>query len=147
MMNMEKPLNIFTTSKNRKILPIEKISRLIPLFYSKERISKKKETNLIVCSDYMIKKLNRRFRKVNRSTDVLSFSFNDKDFLGEIYISLKRTEVQARRYGCSFSDEFLRLFIHGLLHLAGYDHKNRPERMIMEKKTNYYLELIGIKRG
>jgi probable rRNA maturation factor len=78
--------------------------------------------------------LNRTYRGVDRTTDVLSFPQTEpgtrnpepgtqNSMLGDIVINLRKTENQAREYGHSFYDEFNRLLIHGLLHLIGYDHE------------------------
>jgi probable rRNA maturation factor len=83
--------------------------------------------------------LNRQYRKKDKATDVLSFPFGDDDLLGEIYISLQRAKIQARRYGVSYNDELKRLLIHGLLHLMGYDHIKRTDRALMEAREECYL--------
>jgi len=92
----------------------------------------------VLCSDYKIKKLNERYRSKNKPTDVLSFNFNDPDLLGEIYISLQRAEIQARRYGISYEKEVIKLLVHGLFHLIGYDHMTPSEQEKMELKEQYY---------
>ena len=94
--------------------------------------------NVILCSDYKIKKLNTDFRDKARPTDVLSFNYNDKDLLGEIYISLQRAAVQSKRYGSTFVEEIERLFIHGMFHLLGYDHETPTQRRRMEAKENAF---------
>ena len=94
--------------------------------------------NVIFLSDYKIRKLNREHRNRDRATDVLSFPFNDDDFLGEIYISLQRASAQARRYRCSYTDEVNRLFVHGIFHLLGYDHTTGKERKAMEVQEKRY---------
>ena len=126
------------------ILPIRALRCSMEIIYQKENICTKKMTNLIVCSDYYIRKLNRSYRNIDKVTDVLSFPFNEEDFLGEIYISSNRTEIQARRYGVSFKNEFIRLTIHGLLHLIGYNHVKKQERNIMEEREEFYLSLLMI---
>jgi len=103
-----------------------------------ENIGKNEAITLILCSDYAIRKLNRQYRKIDRATDVLSFPFGDPDLLGEIYISLQRAKIQAKRYGLTYNEELKRLFIHGLLHLAGYDHHKKADRAAMEAKEEEY---------
>lgn len=77
-----------------------------------------------------IKKLNKKFRKKDKATDVLSFGLNEKNYLGEIVIC-----SEAVRKG-----EMLKVFIHGILHLCGYEHeRSEKEAEIMEKKQNFYL--------
>ncbi len=99
--------------------------------------------NCILCSDYRIRKLNRDYRGFDQVTDVLSFPFNDPDFLGEIYISLQRAAVQARRYGHTRDYELLRLFVHGYLHLLGYDHQAESGRRRMEHRERLYCGAIA----
>jgi probable rRNA maturation factor len=91
-----------------------------------------------LCSDFKIRKLNAEYRGKDRITDVLSFPFKEKDLLGEIYISLQRADVQARRFAISYEGEIERLFLHGLFHLHGYDHTNAKNRRTMEAKENLY---------
>ena len=106
--------------------------------YRREGVSIGQSTAVILCSDYMIRKLNRQYRKKDKATDVLSFCFGDDDLLGEIYISLQRAKAQARRYGVSYEDELKRLLVHGLLHLMGYDHIKRADRAVMEDRERAY---------
>lgn len=85
------------------------------------------EVEINVVSDEAIKKLNSLYRHKNKVTDVLSFAWQEdkifkSDILGQIFISGKQIQRQAKEYGVSFSEEFNRMLIHGLLHLVGYDH-------------------------
>lgn len=79
-------------------------------------------------SDAKIRDLNRRFRGINKATDVLSFPAVadgkqlDKN-LGDIAVSVERAEAQAIESGLAFEDEIAQLILHGLLHLCGYDHE------------------------
>ncbi|MDR2693263.1 MAG: rRNA maturation RNase YbeY [Chitinispirillales bacterium] len=107
--------------------------------YRREGVSAGRSTTVILCSDYFIRKLNRQYRKKDKATDVLSFHIGDDDLLGEVYISLQRAAVQARRYGVSYEDELKRLLVHGLLHLMGYDHIKPADRSAMEERERIYL--------
>jgi probable rRNA maturation factor len=95
---------------------------------------------VIFCSDYFIKKLNGKFRNKPHPTDVLSFNYDEDDFIGEIYLSLQRAKIQAKHYSVSYEEEILRLFVHGMIHLAGYDHENESERIRMEAIEKKYLK-------
>ena len=121
-------------------LPSGKIREIALRIYAGEGIPIQRRTSLVCCSDFIIRRLNREYRNIDKATDVLSFPFDDPDFLGEIYISIRRTEVQSRRFGYSFNDEFLRLFVHGMLHLAGYDHHILSDQNEMNRKENRYLQ-------
>src|SRR5262245_57270266 len=77
-------------------------------------------------SDARIRELNRKFRGLDKATDVLSFPSAESlatDYLGDIAISLARAEVQARENELKFDQEIAQLILHGLLHLCGYDHE------------------------
>ncbi len=86
-----------------------------------------------------VKKLNKRWRGKNVPTDVLSFNFNEEGFLGEIIISLDKAKSQASEFGVSLLTETKRLVVHGLLHLLGYRHHKRTDRLIMECTEERYL--------
>ncbi|MCO6431461.1 MAG: rRNA maturation RNase YbeY [Deltaproteobacteria bacterium] len=89
------------------------------------------QVSILVTDDAEIKQLNSFYRKKNKATDVLSFSQLEGKkkgmspiALGDIVISMERAAVQAKRYRVTKSKEFLRLLIHGILHLFGFDHVN-----------------------
>lgn len=93
---------------------------------------------VIFVDDSYMTELNRKFRKRNRTTDVLAFSLKDefqREILGEIYISVDRALEQAQEYREPFEKEIFRLLVHGLLHLAGYTHRQ------MRDKQEEYLKL------
>jgi len=115
--------------------------------YRREGVSPAQATSVVLCSDYLIRKLNRKYRKIDKATDVLSFHIGDADLLGEVYISLQRAKVQARRYGVSYEDELKRLLIHGLLHLVGYDHIKPADRAVMEARERLYIKTAPARPG
>ena len=86
----------------------------------------KKDIELLVVRNDEIRILNKEHRKIDKATDVLSFPL-DYDFvnmpLGSIVISTDFVEEKSKEYGHSFNEEFSLLFIHGILHLLGYDHE------------------------
>jgi len=119
--------------------PSLKLSRLLGKIYRDERIDPTQKTNIILCSNYKIRKLNAQFRDTDRATDVLSFVFNDPDFLGEIYISLQKVSAQGRKYGLGYDRELKRLVTHGMFHLLGYVHDTASQREKMEQKEKRYF--------
>lgn len=106
--------------------------------FAGEHCSFFQKVSVVFCTDYDIRRLNAHYRKIDRVTDVLSFTIDDPDLLGEIFISLPRAQVQARRYRITCEEELLRLFVHGLFHLLGYDHETRRGRLRMELKESRY---------
>ncbi len=118
--------------------PHNSLKSTVEKLYNKWKATRHKGVNVIFCSDYRIRKLNRTYRNKDRTTDVLSFPFTDEDFLGEIYISLQRAAVQARRFHLSYAEEVNRLFVHGFFHLLGFDHTTEKERNLMESHEKRY---------
>lgn len=114
------------------------------------------ELSLTLTDDKHIYALNKKYRGVDRATDVLSFAFRESDepevvdagfeILGDVIISLERAKVQAVEYGHSFLREIIFLEVHGLLHLLGYDHMDDDERREMEEEQRFIMGKLGILR-
>ena len=100
-------------------------------------------TDVTIVNNKTIHKINREFRNVDRPTDVISFAFLDdqkeKELkggpinLGQIIISFEKAEEQAKEYGHSLKREMIFLFVHGMLHLLGYDHMKEEDEKVMFK--------------
>lgn len=102
-----------------------------------------KDIELIITYNDEIQELNNEHRNINKATDVLSFplEFDMPNMpLGSIVISVDYVEDKAKEYGHSFNEEFSLLFIHGLLHLLGYDHEvdNGEHREKEEELINQF---------
>lgn len=99
--------------------------------------------NLIICSDEEIQELNEEYRKKIGPTDVLSFPYWDEigeeTIIGDIYISIDMAKIQANEKSHSLEEELKILFVHGLLHLFGFDHNTDDEEAEME---NYAKKLL-----
>ena len=104
-----------------------------------------------------IHKINKKYRHIDRPTDVISFAFLDNEnnydkilfspgpvVLGDIYISLEKAKEQAEEYGHSLHRELSFLFIHGLLHLLGYDHMNEKDEKVMFHLQEEILSIKGV---
>ena len=107
----------------------------------------KAELEFIFVDDKAIKVFNRKYKRENRSTDVLSFridrrEFGQKIFLGQIIISLDTASKNSQIFGTSFTDEIVLYIIHGILHLFGYDDGNAKDRLRMSDKQNLILERL-----
>ena len=85
----------------------------------------KKDIELIITDNKTIQEYNQEYRGINKATDVLSFPLEDIEFmpLGSIVISLDKAKEVASKLNHSINNEISLLFIHGLLHLMGYDHE------------------------
>ena len=114
------------------------------------------ELSITLTDDEHIHALNKKYRSVDRATDVLSFAFRESDepeiigadfeILGEIIISLERAKIQAEEFGHSFKREIIFLEVHGLLHLLGYDHMEEAERLEMEEEQRFIMQKLEIRR-
>ena len=114
------------------------------------------ELSITLTDDKNIHALNKKFRGVDRPTDVLSFAFRESDepevfgadfeILGDVIISLERAKFQAEEFGHSFLREIIFLEVHGLLHLLGYDHIQEEERQEMETEQRFIMNKLGIGR-
>jgi probable rRNA maturation factor len=95
-----------------------------------------KQIELIITSDEDIKNINKEHRGIDKSTDVLSFPYEEMPMapLGSIVISDSHVIQKAKELGHSEDDELALLFIHGLLHLLGYDHEVDNGEMRTEEK-------------
>lgn len=108
-----------------------------------------KDVTIVFVSDDAIRKLNHQFRGKNQATDVLSFTsahepfeMAEQEHLGEVVISVQRAAAQAKDNGLSVDNELKQLILHGLLHLAGYDHEtDRGEMNRLELKLRQKLEI------
>ena len=107
---------------------------------------------MLLSNTKAIKKLNSKFRKKNKSTDILSFPFyskknlkkkikNEKEiYLGDIIINLNK--IRSKKNMKNFKLEFDKLWIHGLVHLFGYDHKKEKDYRKMNQVEKNYLKYI-----
>lgn len=100
--------------------------------------------NYIFCTDEYLKKINIQFLNHKTYTDIITFNYNPSksEIEGEIYISIDRVRENAETYKTDFHTELNRVMIHGVLHLLGYNDKNRSEKKVMREKEDTYLSLL-----
>ena len=117
--------------------------------------------SITLTTDENIRKINNKYRNIDKSTDVLSFPMFEKneideliqnqnnvveDVLGDIIISVDRVKEQAVEYGHSFERELAYMVVHGFYHLMGYDHMNDDEKSVMRAKEENILSKLKITR-
>ena len=96
--------------------------------------------SILYTDDEYLLEINKKFLNHNYYTDIITFNFNkDKDINGELIISLERVKENAKKYNENFNVELLRVLIHGVLHLCGYNDKGNLEKTVMRFKENIYL--------
>ena len=131
-------VNLFLTKSIKKIL-----SSVFP------SLTMAFEISILLTSTKIMKNLNKKFRKINKDTDILSFPAEEKNFfkkdlklkkkvyLGDIALSYQYIEVIIKKQNISFDDYFKKMLIHGVLHLIGYEHnslKKYKKMNLLEQK-------------
>ena len=131
------------------------IKNKIKIFNKKFKKYKKNDIfcTLLLSENKEIRKLNKKFRNKNKTTDILSFPFyskkelnkklkKDKEiYLGDIIINLNK--IKSKKNKIKFKKEFNKLWIHGLVHLFGYDHKKNKDFIKMSKEEKKFLSYIN----
>lgn len=114
------------------------------------------EVSVTLVNDEMIREMNAKFRKIDASTDVLSFPLGEDGvydenpetgakMLGDIVISVEHAFSQADLYGHGIEREVAFLTVHSMLHLLGYDHEQGGlEKTIMREKEEKVLDALGL---
>lgn len=109
------------------------------------------DLTLVLADSRCLRRLNRRFRGIDRPTDVISFALLEgapaplpSRQLGDVYISLPRARRQARQYRVTPGEELARLIIHGVLHLLGYDHIRPTQARAMRRREERHLEACAL---
>tara|TARA_B100002019_G_C20818647_1_gene379475 strand:- start:11 stop:517 length:507 start_codon:yes stop_codon:yes gene_type:complete len=111
----------------------------------------KKSASILLTDDLYMKEINKKWRKLEKATNVLSFPVNkqikeeDYFFIGDIVLSYETILSECKLRKKSFKDHFLHLLIHGFLHLLGYNHDNKRTEKEMEELEVNYLSKLNIK--
>ena len=148
-------INVFSEEKawskriKNKDIFFKKICKAFPKKY--KFFNKKVTFTLLLSNNKNIKKLNKVFRKKNKSTDILSFPLNKKlkisknTYLGDIIISYNYLDKPRSQNLKSFKEKVAKLFIHGFLHLLGFDHKKNKDYFKMLNAENLLFKSVQSK--
>ncbi|MBO5137998.1 MAG: rRNA maturation RNase YbeY [Spirochaetaceae bacterium] len=111
------------------------------------------ELSVMFCGDSFIRELNEKYRNVEGATDVLSFEQGEKYIdeserewfsAGDIVVSVDTLQRNAQEFNVSADEELKRLLLHGVLHLAGYDHSdNSPEQQMLKMQESVLSKLLN----
>lgn len=144
-----------------EIKELETVEKVLQKALEKEKLENT-SFNLIIVDNNYIHELNKKYRNIDRTTDVLSFPMFEKheidemikhnnweynDILGDMVISIPRVEEQAKEYGHSFLRELSYMVVHSFYHLMGYDHIKEEDKIKMRPKEEYVLNELGITRN
>ena len=140
----------------------ETISKVMAKCFEVENLPEKMfMVSITLTNPENIKRLNKEYRNIDKSTDVLSFPMYEKseldeiikqkdfeytDILGDMVISIEQVQIQAEEYGHSFERELSYMVVHSFCHLLGYDHIEEEDKKIMRPKEEYVLNELGITR-
>ncbi|WP_366160423.1 rRNA maturation RNase YbeY [Bacillus infantis] len=138
---------------------IEQVEKLLDFAAEKENVEAGSELSVTFVTNDRIQEINREYRDKDKPTDVISFAMEELGegeteiagegiprVLGDIIISIQRTEEQAAEYGHSFERELGFLAVHGFLHLLGYDHETDEEEREMFGRQKDILDEYGLTR-
>jgi rRNA maturation RNase YbeY len=135
-------IRIFYDETNFRLKGWKKAVKII-----KEVIAKEEKVpgdlSFIITNDENLKKINQEFLEHDYYTDVITFDYNEGTLInGEVYISLERVKENALNYNVSLKIELLRVVIHGVLHLAGFDDSSQREREDMRRREDFWIQSI-----
>ena len=150
-------LDIEENEKYEKI-----ISKVVRKCFETEKLENSKlYISITLTNPTNIQRINKEYRKIDKSTDVLSFpmfekeeldekikkqDFKFEDVLGDIVVSIEKVQEQAIEYGHSFERELSYMVVHGFYHLLGYDHMIEEDKCIMRQKEENILKMLEITR-
>ena len=108
------------------------------------------EVSVLLTNDEEIRELNKKYRKIDKPTNVLSFSItsdtivNELRMIGDIVISKEKILSEAKDQNKTFNDHLAHIVIHGFLHLLNFTHDSKEDSTIMENKEVELLKMIDI---
>ena len=136
---------------------VERLNEILPLYAEQEGLPDEMEIGLTFTDDETIRAINREHRNIDKATDVLSFPLYERDDeieqfedelapFGDIVLSVPHAIAQAEEYGHSVEREVCYLVVHGLMHIAGYDHMEEDEKAEMRAAEESLLKAVGVTR-
>ena len=147
-------INVFSNEKawskrlRKKELFFDKVCKAFPKKY--KFLNKKVSFTLLLSNNKNIKKLNKDFRNKNKSTDILSFPFSEKikilkeSYLGDIIISYDFIDKPKSQDLKFFKKKLIKIFIHGFLHLVGFNHiKDKDYKKMLKEEDQIYKSVIS----
>ncbi|MDD5690599.1 MAG: rRNA maturation RNase YbeY [Candidatus Omnitrophica bacterium] len=137
-------VNITINNLQKKLpIPRKRIKNLILKILKGEGLNKSADINICFTNNILIKRLNAKFLRLDRATDVIAFNLSDKKtkppVLADIAISTDSAISNARNFNTAAGYELLLYVAHGLLHILGFNDYTKAERQLMRKKEKEYV--------
>ncbi len=148
-------MNEYIVNTTKEEVSLDDIINICKITFDKLKVENP-VFNITIVDNLRIREINKKYRKKDEETDVISFAFEEVSefresgnirFLGEIYISVDKAASQAKEYGHSIKRELCFLTVHGLLHILGYNHIKKSDRLIMRKLEEEILEVYNLRKG
>jgi len=99
--------------------------------------------SVIFVDDNYLLDVNIKYLKHNYFTDIITFNYNQGlNISGDLYISIDTIKSNAEFYDVNFKNELVRVIVHGVLHLLGYNDSNDGEQIVMREKEDFYLNRL-----
>lgn len=140
-------MHLFNETEGSVPITEEDVSQIISLIKQHEACSFNLIEIAFVGEDKMLE-VNREYLNHDYLTDIITFHYSDKEDItnieGTLYCCFPQIKQQAEERSQSLKNEFLRIVIHGLLHLCGYEDKTRSEKTAMTRKENFYLSKLSL---
>jgi probable rRNA maturation factor len=129
-------------SRHRGLLP--KLEAAARAARRAAKLPAKRKVTILLAGDTRLKALNHDFRGKTKPTNVLSFPSGAADYAGDVALAYGVTKAEAQAAGKPFADHARHLVVHGLLHLAGYDHVTARDAGVMEPLETKILARLGV---
>jgi probable rRNA maturation factor len=129
-------------ARHRGLLPKLKAAAIAARRTTK--LPAKRRFTILLANDARLKELNQDFRGKKKPTNVLSFPSDEADYAGDIAIAYGVTKAEAFAANKNFADHARHLVVHGVLHLAGYDHVTDRDASVMEPLEAKILVKLGV---
>lgn len=130
-------------------IPLAKteLEALLTIFEEQENV-RFSEVELVYVDEVHIKEINTEYLDRDYVTDIISFRYDEdtgnQSIEGTLFCCAPRIKEQSKEAGTTVKSEFYRIFVHGLLHLSGYDDQSKTDKDAMTQRENHYLNQAGI---
>ncbi len=144
--------SVFNKTEEKMVMTDDEMIKIVEtvLKTQEKNIEEPWEVTLIFVDKKKIRSINKQYREKDKTTDVISFAFQEGEdakyapfLLGDIFICPQVVKRHAKNYGITEKQETTFMIVHGTLHLLGFDHKKKKDRVIMRQKEAEIMKELG----